>query len=103
MKRISINQHKIKGVFCGNPVKKIVRAINNFMHRKERFLYACAYIFYLKSAKIDLEGVGFLPFIHAQHHKDWAKLKANEFVNYCKKNKIINERYKLALQYAKSL
>lgn len=81
----------------------IIQKIKKFMNRKERFLFACAFNFYIKQARIELDGVGFLPFINAQHRYDWAKSKANEFVNYCKKHKIINERYKLALQYAKSL
>lgn len=83
--------------------KKIARAIKNRISHKERFLRACAFNFYIRQARIELDGVGFLPFINAQHRYDWAKSKANEFVNYCKKHNIINERYKLALQYAKSL
>ena len=87
MKRISI-------------IKKIVKAIKNKITYKERFLHACAYNFYIQQANIELDGVNFLPFLNAKHKHDWAKLQANKFVRYCKKNKIVKERYKLALSYA---
>ena len=84
-------------------LRQIVKAIKNRISHKERFLRACAFNFYIRQARTELNGVGFLPFINAKNRHDWAKLKANEFVNYCKKHNIINECYKLALQYAKSL
>lgn len=83
-------------------IKEIKDKILKFKTRKERFLRACAYNFYIQKTRIDLDGVNFLPFINAQHKHDWAKAKANEFVKYCKRNNIINERYKLALNYART-
>ena len=83
-------------------LKRIAKAIQKFKTRKERFLRACAYNFYIQKTRIDLDGVNFLPFINVQHKHDWAKAKANEFVKYCKKHNIVHERYKLALQYAKT-
>lgn len=84
-------------------LKNLTQKIKKFLTRKERFLFACAYSFYIRQTKAELDGVNFLPFLNAQHHHDWAKTKAKDFVAYCKKHNIINERYKLALQYAKSL
>ena len=82
-------------------LQRVIKKFQNFKNRKTRFLFACAYNFYIKQARIELDGIGFLPFINAQHRHDWAKIKANEFVKYCKKHNIVNQRYSLALQYAK--
>lgn len=81
----------------------IIQKIKKFMNRKERFLFVCAYNFYIQQAQIELEKVNLLPFIDAQNRHNWAKAQAKNFVQFCKNNNIINERYKLALQYAKSL
>ncbi len=83
-----------------NLLSALAHAIKNKITHKERFLFACAYSFYIQQANIELDGVNFLPFLNAKHKHDWAKLQANKFVRYCKKNKIVKERYKLALSYA---
>ena len=88
MKRISI-------------IQKIAKAIKNKITYKERFLRACIYSFYVQKARIDLDGVGFLPFINETHRRDWAKLKADELINQFKKEGTINIRYKYALNWAK--
>lgn len=83
-------------------IEKIKRAIKNKITYKERFLRACAYDFYIQKTRIELDGVNFLPFINAQHKQDWAKAQADNFVKYCKRNNVVNERFKLALQYART-
>lgn len=83
-------------------IEKIKRAIKNKITYKERFLRACAYDFYIQKTKIKLGGVNFLPFVDAQDRHNQAKAIANEFVEYCKRNNIVNERFKLALQYART-
>ncbi len=80
--------------------KKIARAIKNQITHKERFLHACIYSFYVQKARIDLDGVGFLPFLNEQHNRDWARMKANELINQFKKEGTINIRYKHALAWA---
>lgn len=84
-------------------LKNLTKRIKKFLTRKERFLFACAYNFYIQQAQIELGKVNLLPFIDAQNRHNWAKAQAKNFVQFCKNNNIINERYKLALQYAKSL
>ena len=69
------------------------------MTKKERFLHACIYSFYVQKARIDLDGVGFLPFLNEQHNRDWAKMKANELINQFKKEGTIDIRYKKALAW----
>ena len=80
----------------------IIQKIKKFMNRKERFLHACIYSFYVQKARIDLDGVGFLPFLNEQHNRDWARMKANELINQFKKEGTIDIRYKHALKWAKS-
>ena len=80
----------------------IIQKIKKFMNRKERFLHACIYSFYVQKARIDLDGVGFLPFLNEQHNRDWAKMKANELINQFKKEGTIDIRYKHALAWAKT-
>lgn len=87
MKRISI-------------IKRITQAIKNKITYKERFLRACIYCFYVQMARIELQGVGFLPFINEQHRRDWARLKADELINQFKKEGTIAIRYKHALKWA---
>ena len=87
MKRISI-------------IKRIAQAIKNKITYKERFLRACIYCFYVQMARIELQGVGFLPFINEQHRRDWARLKADELINQFKKEGTIAIRYKHALKWA---
>ncbi len=77
----------------------IIQKIKKFMNRKERFLRACIYSFYVQKARIDLNGVGFLPFINEQHARDYGKLKADELINLWKKEGTINIRYKHALAW----
>ena len=79
----------------------LIQKIKRMFTYKERFLRACIYSFYVQKARIDLEGMGFLPFLNEQHNRDWAKLKADELIAQFKKEGTINERYKLALQWAK--
>ena len=81
-------------------LQKITKGAYNFIHRKERFLFACAYNFYFVLAKQETKEVSFLPFIHEKQRREWAKFKAQQFINFCKKNNCINQRYKLALNYA---
>lgn len=78
----------------------IFQKIKKFMTRKERFLHACIYSFYVQKARIDLDGVGFLPFLNEQHNRDWARMKANELINQFKKEGTIDIRYKKALAWA---
>ena len=80
----------------------IIQKIKKFMNRKERFLYACIYSFYVQKARIDLDGVGFLPFLNEQHNRDWARMKANELITQFKKEGTIDIRYKHALAWAKT-
>ena len=80
----------------------IIQKIKKFMNRKERFLHACIYSFYVQKARIDLDGVGFLPFLNEQHNRDWARMKANELITQFKKEGTINIRYKKALAWAKA-
>lgn len=80
----------------------IIQKIKKFMTRKERFLRACIYSFYVQKARIDLDGVNLLPFLTEQHNRDWAKMKANELINQFKKEGTINIRYKHALQWVKT-
>ena len=82
--------------------KKISRAIKNQINHKERFLRACIYSFYVQKARIDLDGVGFLPFLNEQHNRDWARMKANELINQFKKEGTIDIRYKKALAWVKA-
>ena len=77
----------------------IIQKIKKFMTKKERFLHACIYSFYVQKARIDLDGVGFLPFLNEQHNRDWAKMKANELINQFKKEGTIDIRYKKALAW----
>lgn len=79
----------------------IIQKIKKFMNRKERFLHACIYSFYVQKARIDLDGVGFLPFLNEQHKREWARMKANELITQFKKEGTINIRYKHALAWAK--
>lgn len=72
------------------------------MSRKERFLHACIYSFYVQKARIDLDGVGFLPFLNEQHNRDWARMKANELINQFKKEGTIDIRYEKALAWVKA-
>lgn len=80
----------------------IIQKIKKFMNRKERFLHACIYSFYVQKARIDLDGVGFLQFLNEQHNRDWARMKANELIAQFKKEGTINIRYKHALQWVKT-
>ena len=82
--------------------KKIARAIKNQFNRKERFLRACIYSYYVQKARIDLEGISFLPFVNEQNNQAWARMKANELINQFKKEGTINIRYKHALQWTKA-
>ena len=79
----------------------LIQKIKRMFTYKERFLRACIYSFYVQKARIDLEGMGFLPFLNEQHNRDWAKLKADELIAQFKEEGTINERYKLALKWAK--
>lgn len=89
MKRISI-------------IKRIAQVIKNKITYKERFLHACIYSFYVQAKRIELaNGVAFLPFYNEQQARDYAKLKADELIEEFKKENTINERYKLALNWAK--
>ena len=63
----------------------IIQKIKKFMNRKERFLRACIYSFYVQKARIDLDDIGFLPFLNEQHNRDWARMKANELITQFKK------------------
>ena len=78
----------------------IIQKIKKLMNRKERFLRACIYSFYVQKARIDLDGVNLLPFLNEQHNRDWARMKANELINQFKKEGTINIRYKHALAWA---
>lgn len=80
----------------------IIQKIKKFMNKKERFLHACIYSFYVQKARIDLDGVGFLPFLNEQHNRDWAKMKANELIKEFKKEGTIDIRYKKALAWVKT-
>ncbi|MBQ8635322.1 hypothetical protein IJ425_04125 [bacterium] len=80
----------------------IIKKIKNFINRKERFLHACIYSFYVQKARVDLDGIGFLPFINEQHNRDWARMKANELIAQFKKEGTISIRYKHALAWAKA-
>ena len=75
----------------------LIQKIKRMFTYKERFLRACIYSFYVQKARIDLEGMGFLPFLNEQHNRDWAKLKADELITQFKKEGTINVRYKHAL------
>lgn len=86
-------------------LEKIRRTINNYTRRKERFLYCCAFRFYLKVFRESFQQNGkanLLPFIEKQLKKDYAHQKATEFVQMCIREKIVNQRYKLALEWAKN-
>lgn len=85
-----------------NLLSALAHAFKNKITHKERFLHACIYSFYVQKARIDLKGVGFLPFINEQHNRDWAKMKANELIAQFKKEGTINIRYKHALAWAKA-
>ena len=78
-------------------LREIFARIKKALTHKERFLHACVYSFYVHKARIDLDGVGFLPFINEQHNRDWARMKANELINLWKKEGTIDIRYKKAL------
>ena len=81
----------------------IIQKIKKFITRKERFLHACVYCFYVQSKRIELEnGIGFLPFMNEQHARDYGKSKADELINLWKKEGTIDIRYKKALVWVKA-
>ena len=87
-KRISFLFKKIKILFT--PKSK-----------KIKFLYEQAYKYYYTTGKYAVQGLNFLPFLTDQHKKDWAILKAESFIAYCKKHNIVNERYTMVLAHTK--
>ena len=79
----------------------LIQKIKRMFTYKERFLRACIYSFYVQAKRIELaNGVGFLPFYNEQQARDYAKLIADSLIAQFKEEGTINERYKLALQWA---
>lgn len=78
-------------------IMKIVKILFTPKSKKIKFLYEQAYKYYYTTGKCAIHGLNFLPFLTEQHKKEWASLKAESFIVYCKKNNIINERYALAI------
>lgn len=86
---------------------RIFTRVKNFIQsqkrRKERFLYCCAYRFFLAVLKEQTKdnSVDLMPFIVRQQHRDIAHRKATHFIQQAIKERTINKRYQLAMQWAK--